>query len=152
MLLETVSMVFSGAQPDKWDRKMDKVQEQISHKIIDATVKFLLSNKRSLKKHHEDVEALLSSLESPINVLCLTETWIREIDDVNLFKITGFHTIITNTRKTRGWGTMIELGDKVNLIVQLESGIPESSSILVEVSGKHFIVTKLNLSMGSIRN
>ena len=104
MLLETVSMVFSGAQPDKWDRKMDKVQEPISHKIIDATVNLLLSNVRSLKKYHEDVEALLSSLESPINLLCLTETWLREIDDVILFKITGSHTIITNTRKTRGEG------------------------------------------------
>ena len=140
MLLETVSMVFSGAQPDKWDRKLDKVQEPISHKIIDATVNLLLSNVRSLKKHHEDVEALLSGLESPINLLCLTETWLREIDDVNLFKITGFHTIITNTRKTRGGGTMIQLGDKVNLLEQLESGIPESLSILVEVSGKQFIV------------
>ena len=64
MLLETVSMVFSGTQPDKWDRKMDKVQEPISHKIIDATVNFLLSNKRSLKntmkmwKHSEVVSSL----------------------------------------------------------------------------------------------
>ena len=140
MLLETVSMVFSGAQPDKWDREMDKVQEPVSHKIIDATVNLLLSNARSLRKHHEDLEALLSSLESPINLLCLTETWLREIDDVNLFKITGFYTIITNTRKTRGGGTMIQLGDKVNLLEQLESGIPESLSILVEVSGKQFIV------------
>ena len=60
MLLETVSMVFSGAQPDKWDREMDKVQEPISYKIIDATVNLLLSNVRSLKKHHEDVEPLLN--------------------------------------------------------------------------------------------
>ena len=112
------------------------MQEPISHKIIDATVNLLLSNVGSLKKHHEDVEALLSSLESPINLLCLTETWLREIDDVNLFKITGFHTIITNTRKTRGGGTMIQLGDNVNLLEQLESGISESLSILVEVSGK----------------
>ena len=82
------------------------------------------------------MEAFLSSLESPINLLCHTETWFREIDDVNLFKITGFHTIIT--RKTRGGGTMIQLGDKVNLLEQLESGFPESSSILVEVSGKKF--------------
>ena len=35
---------------------------------------------------------------------------------------------------------MIQLGDKVNLLEQLESGIPESLSILVEVSGKQFIV------------
>ena len=49
MLLETVSMVFSGAQQDKWDREMDKVQKPISHKISDATVNLSLSNVRSLK-------------------------------------------------------------------------------------------------------
>ena len=115
MLLETVSMAFSGAQPDKWDREMDKVQEPISQKINGATVNLLLSNVQSLKKHLEDVETLLGSLESPMNLLGLTETRLREIDDVNLFKITGFHTIITNTKKTRGRGTMLQLGDKVNL-------------------------------------
>ena len=57
MLLETVSMVFSGAQPDKWDRKMDKVQEPISHKIIDATVTYYflmydhLKNTTKMWKH-----------------------------------------------------------------------------------------------------
>ena len=51
MLLETVSMVFSGAQQDKWDREIDEVQEPISHKTKDDTVNLLLSNVRSLKKN-----------------------------------------------------------------------------------------------------
>ena len=35
-------------------------------------VNFLLSNVRSIKKHQDDLEALISSLESPINILFLT--------------------------------------------------------------------------------
>ena len=100
----------------------------------------LLSNVRSLKKHHEDIEALLS-LESPtINVLCFTETWLTETDNEKMFSFKGFNTIFSNNRKTRGGGTMIQLGENVNLIEPLSTSLPESLAALVEVFGNKIII------------
>ena len=44
--------------------------------IIPTTMSILTVNVRSLKKHLNDLEALVHSLESPPNVICLTETWL----------------------------------------------------------------------------
>ena len=38
----------------------------------------MLSNVRSVKKHLEDLEALLSSLESPMKTLRIKETCLNE--------------------------------------------------------------------------
>ena len=44
----------------------------------------LLLTVRSLRKHHEDIEEFLSSLESPSNILYLTENWQNEIDETKV--------------------------------------------------------------------
>ena len=100
----------------------------------------LLSNVRSLKKHYEDIEALLS-LESPtINVLCFTEKWLTETDNEKIFSFKGFITILSNNRKTRVGGTMIQLGENVNLIEPLSTSLSESLAALVEVFGNKMII------------
>ena len=38
-------------------------------------------NVRSLKPHYEKLEALILSLESPPDVICLTKTWLTANDD-----------------------------------------------------------------------
>ena len=93
-----------------------------------------------LKKHQDDLEALLSSLESPINILFLTETWLNENDNINMYKIKGFQTVISNSRNTRGGGTMIQLDEKVNLIDRFECRLPESVAILAEIGGNKIIL------------
>ena len=103
-------------------------------------VNFLLSNVRSIKKHQDDLEALISSLESPINILFLTETWLNENDNINMYKIKGFQTVISNSRNTRGGGTMIQLDEKVNLIDRFECSLPESVAILAEIGGNKIIL------------
>ena len=103
-------------------------------------VNFLLSNVRSIKKHQDDLEALISSLESPINILFLTETWLNENDNINMYKIKGFQTVISNSRNTRGGGTMIQLDEKVNLLDRFESSLPESVAILAEIGGNKIIL------------
>ena len=42
---------------------------------IPSNMSILTVNVRSLKKHLHDLEALIHSLESRPNVICLTETW-----------------------------------------------------------------------------
>ena len=48
----------------------------------------LLSNNR-FKKYHEALQALLFSLKSPSNVICLTETWLIDKDNSELLKCKG---------------------------------------------------------------
>ena len=80
--------------PQKWDHKEEQQQKPIQQKVNGAKVIIFLSKVQSVKKLHEDLEALLSSVESPINATCLTETWLNETDDFR-FKLKGFHTILT---------------------------------------------------------
>ena len=97
-------------------------------------IRIMLSNVRSIK-HLEDLEALLSSLETPIKKLCLTETWLKETDIIEMYKISRFHKTLTKKRITRGGGTMIQLGYKTTLIDKLETGLPELVSAIAEPLG-----------------
>ena len=46
-------------------------------------------NVRSLKSHLEKLEAIVLSLESPPDILCLTETWLAANDDPKMFLVKG---------------------------------------------------------------
>ena len=56
-----------------------------------------------------------------------------------MYRIKGFHTVSTNYRITRVGGTMIPFGEKINSILQLDSGLPDFLSLLVEIGGNKFI-------------
>ena len=55
-------------------------------------------NVRSLRKHHDELEALVSSLESPPDIICLNETWLHEYDDKHSYKRKGYHEVISKLR------------------------------------------------------
>ena len=60
---------------------MNKVKPavpNVSGTPTSLSISILSVNVRSLKKHLNDLEALVHSLEFPPNVLCLTETWLTE--------------------------------------------------------------------------
>ena len=83
-------------------------------------------NTRSIKKHHEELEALISCFESPPSVICLTESWLTVNDDPNLFKVTNYNTCMSISRSGRGGGIMIQISDEVNLIEELNCELNES--------------------------
>ena len=78
--------------------------------------KILHLNTRSIKKHYEELEALISCFQSPPSIICLTESWLTNVDDPNLFKVTNYNTCLS---KSRGGGIMIQIGDEVSLIEEL---------------------------------
>ena len=51
-------------------------------------------NNRLFKLHLEKLEALVLSLESPPDILCLTETWLTDNDDPKLFLVNGYSQYI----------------------------------------------------------
>ena len=90
-------------------------------------------NTRSLKKHHEELEALVNCLESPPNIICLTETWLSTDDDPGLYNLSNYTTCLSKPRNGRGGGIMVQTTSEVALIGELESEIDES--LLIHVKG-----------------
>ena len=83
-------------------------------------------NTRSIKKHLEELEALISCFESPSSVICLTESWLMVNDAPTLFKVTNYNTCLSKSRSGRGGGIMIQINDEVNLIEELNCTLNES--------------------------
>ena len=88
--------------------------------------KILHLNTRSIKKHYEELEALISCFESPPSIICLTESWLTNVDDPNLFKVTKYNTCLSKSRVGRGGGIMIQMRDEVSLIEELNCDLDES--------------------------
>ena len=95
-------------------------------------------NVRSLNKHHDELEALINSLESPPDVVCISETWLQEDNSVNCFKLSGYNTIINKSRKGIGGGVMMQLKDNVTIIEEFNSELAESISVLVKLNNEIF--------------
>ena len=72
------------------------------------TISILHLNVRSIKPHFDKLEALVLGLESPPEVLCLTETWLSENDNFNGYLINGYNQFFVKNRDSgRGGGVMI---------------------------------------------
>ena len=81
-MLLFVSLVFSGEPKDPADLKKPNALS-----LLDLN---LVLNVRSLKKHHEDLEASVNS-QSPPEVVCITETWLSSNDSRDMHALNGFH-------------------------------------------------------------
>ena len=85
--------MFSTRQEIKDDRKQSSDVKVVNSKsnisqnnstLINKTenskVSVLHLNIRSLKPHFDKLEALILSLESPPDIICITETWLTKND------------------------------------------------------------------------
>ena len=99
----------------------------------------MLSNVRSIRKHHEDLETLIGSLESPPSI-CITETWLSDDDNPDCYAIKGYKPYAAANRSTRCGGSMIQLHNNVNILKQLSTNLPESSAVLVDFFGNRIVV------------
>ena len=83
---------------------------------IPSNMSILTVNVRSLKKHLHDLEALIHSLESRPNVICLTETWLTDNDDIDSLLVPGYNNYAIKNRNTHGGGVMIQIQDSMSLL------------------------------------
>ena len=91
-----------------------------------------------MKKHLEDLEALAYSLESPPDILCLTETWLSEKDDPKLFLVTGYQNLLSKVRDSKGGGIMIQIRNNCSFQKVLDCDIEESLFVNVDKKGYLF--------------
>ena len=95
-------------------------------------------NVRSLKRHIEDLEALVHSLESPPDFLCLTETWLSKNDDPKSLLVTGYQNVASKVRDSKGGGIMIQLTANCSIQKELDCVIEESLFATIEKQGYEF--------------
>ena len=85
--------------------------------VLKPITMFILTvNVRSLKKHLNDLEALLHSLESPPNLICLTETWLTDNDYIDSLLVPGYNNYAVKNVNTLGGGVMIQIQDSMSLL------------------------------------
>ena len=92
----------------------------------------LTVNVRSLKKHLNDLEALVHSLESPPNVICLTETWLTDNDDIDSLLVPGYKNYAIKNRNTHGGGVMIQIQDSMSLLETHSTDMEETLLVSLE--------------------
>nr|XP_053634311.1 uncharacterized protein LOC128689840 [Cherax quadricarinatus] len=72
-------------------------------------------NVRSLSKHYDDLTALLSSLNSNISIITLTETWLKP-DITDVYTIPGYMAIHNCRTDQQGGGTAIYNSNQLKCI------------------------------------
>ena len=110
-----------------------------------TTMSVLTANVRSLKKHLNDLEALIHSLESPPNLIGLTETWLTDNDDIDSLLVPGYNNYAVKNRNTHGGGVMIQIQDSMSLLETHSTEMEET--LLVSLQKKN---TGLNWLLSTI--
>ena len=82
------------------------------------------------------MEALVHSLESPPNVICLTETWLTQNDDINSLLVPGCNNYAIKSRNTLGGGVMVQIKDPISLLETHSTDMDET--VLVSLQYKKF--------------
>ena len=49
-------------------------------------------NIRSIKKNFNNFEQLLCGVKHKIHIICITESWLGELDNIKDFELDGYHT------------------------------------------------------------
>ena len=64
-------------------------------------------NIRSIRKNFEQLEIMISQMSQKAHVITLTETWLSENDNIDDFKIEGYHPPLAQNRKNKHGGGVI---------------------------------------------
>ena len=85
---------------DKYLNKIDPDQNYLFNDTCDYTynteeikvnssdgLTMVTFNIRSIKKNFDKFEQLLCRLKCKIHIICLTETWLNDLDNINIFYI-----------------------------------------------------------------
>ena len=104
-------------------------------KTENSKVSELHLNIRSLKPHFDKLEALILSLESPLDIICITETWLTKNDPSESWLINGYNQYFTKNRETTGGGVMIQARNTCCLLNQLDSFSEENLTVDILKNG-----------------
>lgn len=101
---------------------------------------FIHFNIRSLRKHFHDLICYLESLNHSFDVIALSETWLKDSDDLNFFTLPNFHPpIILNRPNEDGGGVALYINNEFNFSVRddLTYNSDESQFLFVQLVRKN---------------
>ena len=75
------------------DKCVYYVEDDFTSLFNERDVEFSLIhfNILSIRKKFETLQTYLSALKLSFDVIALTENWLKEKDDLNLYKLEGYH-------------------------------------------------------------
>ena len=80
------------------------------------------------------MEALVYSLESQPDILCLTETWLGAGDDENCFRVPGYNQSLIKNRSGKG-GVMLQVKINCSILNDIPVTFDEAICADIEKSG-----------------
>ena len=111
--------------------------------LVDKPIQFSLIhlNIRSLRKNSEALTSYISSLNFHFDVNALTETWLKEKDDVNSFELPDYHKPIFLNRPNEdgGGGVGLYISKEFNfrLSDELAYNSNESQIVFVDIEKRN---------------
>ena len=123
--------------------------EHISVKSTDELI-IMNFNIRSIKKNFSNFEQLLCGFTHKIHIICLTESWLGELDNIEDFKLDGYHTPYFQNRPNDLFGggviTYIHKDiDKHKLVTNLSFSDEFNNCLAVEITLNNKTTTFLNI-------
>ena len=102
---------LDNIDPDKNYQVYDTCEYIVDPKMINAKTSKELTmmtfNIRSIKKNFNKFLELLCTMKCKIHVICLTETWLGNLDNIKDFEIDGYHTpLFQNRQQSTGGGVI----------------------------------------------
>ena len=90
------------------------------------------------------MEALILSLEFPPSVICLTETWLTENDDIDSLLVPGYTSYAIKNRNTHGGGVMIQIQDSISLLETHPTDMDETLLVSLQYKKYRFKLATVN--------
>ena len=92
---------------------LESLEDLKSHRFCEKNY-ILNLNIRSLKKNFEEYKFLIENLEKTPSVICLTETWLTQKDNPEVFNLPGYHPITGKHRDgKRGGGIAVYIAESL---------------------------------------
>ena len=121
------------------DRYWITEETSLSTKKLENSFKLLSVihlNIPSLKPHFTKLEALILSLESPPEVICLTETWLTDLDSFPNYLKHGYNHLLVKNRTNSYGGVMIQVKENCFLLKEYYDDFDESITAEIDL-GKY---------------
>ena len=97
-------------------------------------------NIRSIKKNFNNFVDLLCTIKCKIYIICLTETWLGNLDNIKDFEIEGYHTPLYQNRQQSSRGGVITY---VHKDIEKYKNIPSMSFV---DQHNHCLATEVNIN------
>ena len=107
-------------------------------KTNSKTFSVFLQNIRSLPRDFEEFELEIEQLAQRPDFICLTETWLKNNSDNNIFQIQGYETLYSCARNKRGGGIgiYVNTGSDHRIIKQKKDNNIQILSVLIKTQIK----------------